>query len=328
MSIFVSVAAYRDPELVPTVLDCLAKADHPDELRIVVNWQHLGGEDVSALRADPRVTVLEFDARRSRGVCWARAQIQRSYVDSDWYLQVDSHTRFAPGWDTRLIAMAEQTGAAKPILSCYPPTYDPAVEFTGGGEPTLIFLSGWTHDGLPRFKHFRIPDWQEATAPVPARFVAAGFLFAPGSFVREVPYDERIYYQGEEINLATRAFTWGYDLFHPVEVLAWHYYIRENQLRHWMDHRAPGADYWYDLDRAGRRRVSTLLRYTMVGGFGAGPVRSMAEYREYAGIDFVRRTATAETLAGRLPARPEAPRAPVGSAPPTRAMRSTAGAPC
>lgn len=301
VSIFVSVAAYRDPELVPTVLDCLAKADRPDDLRIVVNWQHLGDEDVSVLHADPRVTVLEFDARSSRGVCWARAQIQRGYVDSDWYLQVDSHTRFAPGWDTRLIAMAAQTGAAKPILTCYPPTYDPAEEFTGDGEPTLIFLDGWTHDDLPRFRHFQIADWQQATAPIPARFVAAGFLFAPGSFVREVPYDARIYYQGEEINLATRAFTWGYDLFHPVEVLAWHYYIRENQIRHWMDHQAPGDDHWHDLDRASRRRVRTLLRYPITGGYGTGPVRTMAAYQEYAGIDFTLRTATAETLAGRPP---------------------------
>ncbi|WP_431923508.1 GlcNAc-transferase family protein [Micromonospora wenchangensis] len=304
MSIFVSVAAYRDPELVPTVLDCLAKADRPDELRIVVNWQHRGDEDVSALHGDPRVTVLEFDARRSRGVGWARAQVQRRYVDSDWYLQVDSHTRFAAGWDTRLIAAAGLTGVAKPVLSCYPPAYDPAREFTGGGEPTLIALHGWTHDGLPRFRHVPIPGWQRAGGPVRARFVAAGFLFAPGSFVGEVPYDERIYYQGEEINLATRAFTWGYDLFHPVEVLAWHHYGREDQARHWRDHRTPGDGHWYDLDRAGRRRVATLLRYVIVGGFGAGPVRPMSAYQEYAGIDFGRRTATEATLAGRVPGCP------------------------
>ncbi|WJK43725.1 GlcNAc-transferase family protein [Solwaraspora sp. WMMA2056] len=301
MSIFVSVAAYRDPELVPTVLDCLAKADRPDELRVVVNWQHLGDEDVSPLRADPRVTVLEFDARHSRGVCWARAEIQRSYVDSDWYLQVDSHTRFAPGWDTRLVAMAERTGAAKPILSCYPPAYDPNLEFVGAGEPTLIFLTGWTDDGLPRFGHFRIPGWREATTPIRARFVAAGFLFAAGTLVRDVPYDRHIYCQGEEINLATRAFTWGYDLFHPVEVLAWHYYVRPDRVRHWMDHGGPGDDHWYAWDRAGRRRVATLLRYPMVGGFGSGPVRSMAAYQEYAGIDFRTRTGTPDAMLGRVP---------------------------
>lgn len=305
MSIFVSVAAYRDPQLVPTVLDCLAAADRPDELRIVVNWQHLDGDgDVPELRADPRVTVLDFDARDSRGAGWARAKIQRHYAGEDWYLQVDSHTRFAPGWDTRLVAMAARTGAAKPILSCYPPSYDPAATFDGAGEPTLIFISGWNGDALPVLEQVRIPGWREATGPVRARFVAAGFLFAPGSFVRDVPYDPRIYFQGEEITLAVRAFTSGYDLFHPVEVLAWHYYIREGAPRHWMDHQARDDSFWYDLDRAGRRRALTMLRYAMVGGLGVGQQRTVADYQRYAGIDFGATTATPEALAATIPGDP------------------------
>ncbi|MFI9643428.1 hypothetical protein ACIG87_25825 [Micromonospora sp. NPDC051925] len=85
-------------------------------------------------------------------------------------------------------------------------------------------------------------------------------------------------------------------------MLAWHYYVRENQIRHWMDHRTPGDGHWYDLDRAGRRRVLTLLRYVIVGGFGTGPVRPISAYQEYAGIDFGRRTATDATLTGQLPA--------------------------
>jgi hypothetical protein len=304
VSIFVSVAAYRDPELVPTVLDCLAKADRPEELHVVVNWQHRGDEDVSPLLAHPRVEVLDFDARQSRGVCWARAEIQKRFAGSDWYLQVDSHTRFAAGWDTRLIAAAGRTGAAKPIVTCYPPTYEPGVEFTGEGQPTRIYLKRWTEDGLLKFGHKSIPGWKKLTTPVRARFLAAGFLFAPGSFVRDVPYDPQIYFQGEEINLATRAFTWGYDLFHPVEVLAWHFYIRKEHTRHWTDHREPGANHWFTLDKAGRRRVYNLLRYPSVGGFGSGPVRSMAEYEAYAGIDFRAGTATGEAMAGDAPADP------------------------
>ena len=312
MSIFVSVAAYRDPQLVPTVLDCLAAADRPDELRVVVNWQHLDGdEDVAELRADPRVTVLDVDARDSRGAGWARARIQRHYRDEDWYLQVDSHTRFAPGWDSRLVAMAAETGAAKPILTCYPPSFDPAAEFDGAGEPTLIFITGWNGDGLPVLEQVPIPGWREAAGPLPARFLAAGFLFAPGSFVREVPYDERIYFQGEEITLAVRAFTSGYDLFHPTEVLAWHYYVREGAARHWVDHQTRGVEgFWYDLDRAGRRRALALLRYAMVGGLGVGRERTVADYQRYAGIDFTTCTATPEALAGTVPAG----RVPAGTA--------------
>lgn len=111
MTVFVSVASYRNPELVPTVLDCLAKSGQPDEVRVVVCWQHRGDEDVSAIAADPRVELLDVDACDSRGACWAHA-----------------------------------TGAAKPVITCYPSTYDPATEFTGADVPSETVVGGWTND--------------------------------------------------------------------------------------------------------------------------------------------------------------------------------------
>lgn len=302
MTIFVSVAAYRDAELVPTVLDCLGKAGYPDELRIVVCWQHLGDEDVSAIAGDPRVRLLDVDARRSRGVCWARAEIMREYAGEDWFLQVDSHTRFAPGWDSRLIDMAGQTGAAKPILSCYPPSYDPAVEFSGAGEPTELVVEHFSTDGLPVFGQRVIADWAARASPVPARFVAGGFLFAPGSLAREVPYDPNLYFHGEEITISARAYTWGYDLFHPVEVLSWHFYTRPEWPRHWTDHLGgTGVQDWPRLDRASRRRAMTILRFPSVGRFAMGPVRSAADYERYAGLDLRQGTATPEAMTGGAP---------------------------
>lgn len=294
MTIFVSVAAYRDPELVPTVLDCLAKARHPEQLRIVVCWQHFGDEDVSPLTSHPRVELLDFDARESRGACWARAEIMRRYAGEDWFLQVDSHTRFAPGWDVRLIELAAATGADKPLLSCYPPTYEPDAAFTGAGQPTQITFDRWTGDGLPVFGQEHIPDWELRETPVPAHYIAAGFLFAPGSFVHEVPYDPGIYFHGEEITISARAFTWGYDLFHPAEVLSWHYYIRQDNPRHWTDHLdSPAGKGWFAMDRASRRRVANLLRFPSVGRYGIGPKRTMAEYETHIGVDFRNRKRTA-----------------------------------
>ncbi|MCM4078059.1 UDP-N-acetylglucosamine-transferase [Paractinoplanes hotanensis] len=283
MTIFVSVASYRDPELVRTVQDCLARAARPDDLRIVVNWQHLGDEDVSPLTADPRVELIEFDAGQSRGACWARAQVMRHYSGEDWFLQVDSHTRFAPGWDQRVIGLAAATGVPKPIVTCYPPTYEPSREFTGAGVPTETTVTGWSGDGLPIFGQRELPTGDGR--PVPARFVAGGFLFAPGDLVREVPYDPYLYFHGEELTLSLRAYTWGYDLFHPTEVLAWHYYIREGSPRHWTDHTAA----WPAWDKASRRRVNTLLRYPNYGRYGLGRTRPLSAYAAWSGCDFAHR---------------------------------------
>jgi hypothetical protein len=186
------------------------------------------------------------------------------------------------------------TGAAKPLLSCYPPSYDPTEEFTGAGNPTELFVYGWTDDGLPIISQREIPD--PSGKPKPAAFIAAGFLFAPGSLAREVPYDPNLYFYGEEISLAARAYTWGFDLFHPTEVLAWHYYIRTEQPRHWTDHVGEaGAVGWLPRHRASVRRVGSLLRYPTVSRYGVGPLRTMGDYEAYSGCDFTRHTWTDPT---------------------------------
>ena len=38
-TIFVSIAAYRDPELLKTLKDCLEKAKYPETLRFGIAWQ-------------------------------------------------------------------------------------------------------------------------------------------------------------------------------------------------------------------------------------------------------------------------------------------------
>jgi hypothetical protein len=38
--IFIQIAAYRDQELLPTLKDCLEKAEHPENLVFSIAWQH------------------------------------------------------------------------------------------------------------------------------------------------------------------------------------------------------------------------------------------------------------------------------------------------
>ena len=70
---------------------------------------------------------------------------------------------------------------------------------------------------------------------MPARFYSAHFCFAPGSFCLEVPHDPNYYFHGEEISVAVRAYTWGYDLFHPHKIICWHEYTRKNRTKQWDD---------------------------------------------------------------------------------------------
>ena len=302
--IFVSIASYRDVQLIPTIQDLLHNAHAPGLLRFGICWQHDQDEPRLPFEGDPRFQILDVDWRDSRGACWARAEIMKLWRGEQWFLQVDSHCRFIVGWDTKLIRMAGETESLKPILSTYANAFKPRDSPSDGpeflsGPPHLIALEIFGAQGLPQLKPLVIPDFASRDRPVAARFLAAGFLFAPGSFVTQVPYDPELYFFGEEIAMTLRAFTSGYDLFHPIENLVWHDYIRAYATRHWDDHAASrpatSADAphtFNERDALSQRKVHQLLygpasdTDSPPDSFGLGTVRTREDYERYAGVSF------------------------------------------
>jgi hypothetical protein len=229
-----------------------------------------------------------------------------------WFLQIDSHCRFVQSWDTKLIRMMSQTQSPKPILSTYANAFTPRELGSNSrellpGPPHLIAIETFNDLGLPVLKPIPIPNLASHNRPVAARFLAAGFIFASGSFVEEVPYDPELYFFGEEISMTIRAFTSGYDLFHPIEDVAWHDYVRAYATRHWDDHGQPAAaavtkttlaadeSAWGELDRFSRQKVHRMLcgdasqsgeSLELQDHFGLGSIRTREEYEQYAGISF------------------------------------------
>ena len=89
MSIFISIAAYRDPELLPTIRDCLRRARYRDDLRFGICWQHASDEVSPSGFADRRLRVLDVPWQESQGACWARAEIMKLWDGEDFFLQLD-----------------------------------------------------------------------------------------------------------------------------------------------------------------------------------------------------------------------------------------------
>ena len=50
MKIFVQIASYRDPELIPTIQDCIEKAKYPEDLTFGICWQRDDTEDLSKFK--------------------------------------------------------------------------------------------------------------------------------------------------------------------------------------------------------------------------------------------------------------------------------------
>lgn len=306
--IFVSIAAYRDPQLVPTIQDCVRKAANPERLRFGICWQRGEEEHPLPFRDDPRFRILEIDWREGRGACWARAEIMRRlWRGEDWFLQVDSHCRFASGWDEKLLLAAMETGREKPILSTYPTPFTPGGNEVLAGGPMQVVFQAFTPDGIPQLRPQYMSERDPTERPLRARFLAAGFLFVRGCFVREVPYDPELYFMGEESAMTVRAFTHGYDLFHPAETIIWHDYGRHDARKHWGDHTdtAVGTRSWNKLDETSRCKVQRLLRGEPVESCGLGSERTLEEYEAYAGLSFRERKAQQYTLRGEEPPNPE-----------------------
>jgi pimeloyl-ACP methyl ester carboxylesterase len=306
--IFVSIAAYRDPQLIPTIEDCIVKARHPERLRFGICWQHDPQSDTLPLRNDDCFRILAIDWRESRGACWARSEVMKLWRGEDWFLQVDSHCRFAWEWDAKLIDEMKQTKSSKPILSTY------AAPFTPGGDEVLVegplqmAFQGFTGDGIPHMKPMAIADWRNLTRPRRARFLSAGFLFAQGGFLDEIGYDPELYFLGEEAAMTLRAFTSGYDLFHPQETIVWHDYGRPRAPKHWGDHveENNAGRSWQELDLRSRDKVRRLLAGQPVESYGLGSARSLEDYEIYAGLSLKLRKAQDYTVRCGEPPNPEA----------------------
>jgi hypothetical protein len=292
-NIFISIASYRDPELLPTIRDCIANAKNPKRLRFGICWQHDETESLEEFANDSRFQIIKVPFAESKGTCWARNLNQGLYNGETYYMQLDSHHRFTKNWDDTLIKMLkslQKSGHKKPLLTAYLPSFDPKNDPGNRvNECWALEFDRYLPEGPVFIKPHSIPDWKNKKSPVPSRFLSAHFIFTLGQWAKEVKYDPYYYFHGEEPSLAARSYTHGYDLFHPHKVTVWHEYIRSGKTKQWDD----------DKDWP-KKNSTSYSRYRHTHGMGGelpdtltdiekyswGTERTLEDYERYAGIKF------------------------------------------
>lgn len=310
--IFVSIASYRDPELIPTLDDMIDNADNPDDLVICIGWQHAKEDTWDTLdkyKEDPRFLIIDMDHTLAKGVCWMRSEIQQYYTNEDYYFQLDSHHRFIKNWDTQLKDLLHyliSKGSYKPILSTYIPGYFPdRYPVDRVNEVWGLNIDRFMPAGAIFLRPHHIDNWGNLKEPFKTRFISAHFIFTIGSFVKEVPYDPNLYFHGEESSLAARAYTHGYDLYAPHKVIFWHEYERSGKKRHWDD-----SQDWKQKDDDSYTRFRKLFgmdpgctpcQRRALAPYGFGTVRSLEDFEKYAGLRFQTRQIHKETLENKMP---------------------------
>ena len=307
--IFVAIAAYREPELRRTIESCVAMAAEPGRLRFGVCLQYdIDGPPETRpdclVGIDAEISLLSFDWTESKGGCWARHRTQGLYRGEGFTLQIDSHTRMAPGWDTALVEMLHQTETPKPLLTGHLPLYDVIDDrdvIRDPGSVAVTVFEQITEDGW--IWHPGIEGVEELASPRPTRALSGMFVFTLGVWNEEVRQDPDHLYTGEELALSIRSFTHGYDLFNPSRNLAWHRHHPDGNRKFIHD----AADTEVSMrDERAYRRLRALHRGDpdrLLSPYSVGTARSVAEYHRWAGIDPLNWTVTDQARSGVTPPR-------------------------
>ncbi|KEG12146.1 UDP-GlcNAc:polypeptide N-acetylglucosaminyltransferase [Trypanosoma grayi] len=169
----------------------------------------------------------------ARGPTYGRYLTSLLYNNQDYYMVVDSHSRFVPGWDVKMIERARLM-PTRGVMSHYPNGYVPE---NPDGEADKKFVMSMCKgvilpNNIPKLGARWIPL---QSSPKLQGFVAAGYIFGDAQFVKDVPFDPYLPYlfDGEEILYSARLWTNGWDSYSPGDAFLYHNYARKDAPRFW-----------------------------------------------------------------------------------------------
>ncbi|KAL7518109.1 hypothetical protein ACHAWX_005439 [Stephanocyclus meneghinianus] len=293
----------------------------PEEVQLLndtdngsINTQQILANLKSGWSLETNFRSITMDYRQSTGPCYARHLAQTLHLGEDYVLQIDSHMRFRPNWDAYLIHQLQKchmpTSLGTPrmtkdsnnkpraVLTAYPPNYDAPDGPGPNAETRGTVLVPWKFgvDGMLRQKGRLLrPGYtnNELSNPgsdrndnIPCLLFAAGFNFFHSTLLDCCPYDHKLHglFFGEEISMAVRLYTHGYDLFSPPLTVCYHQWKRNPMRTRDIS----------DMTEDNRKRLASqkeasldVVRMQLRGlGRGLGQHRSARQFSDELGVDF------------------------------------------
>lgn len=305
--IFVSIPSYRDPELADTIKDIWKKAHVSDRISIGVCQQISckdGDIDVRRIWPNhPRLFVDTIPHTEAKGPCFARQRIEQVLLsprknDFDFILCIDAHMVFCNEWDVRILEDWYACNDENAILTSYPKAYSKKREWTNTSVGNFLTTHSWKENRLPLFalrSYARNP-----LKPVPSIGWVAGFSFCPLHAVCNVPYLDNVPYLfiGEEIAMAVRYWTSGYNLYSPTFCCA------QTTYKHTGKHKFDELKF----NKSSRVVSETFVRKLVGISRGSidehksssriGTVRTLHDFETYSGIKLSSASFTVKSMAG------------------------------
>ena len=307
-TIFVSIASYRDSVCSTTVESLYSMAKNPQNIFVGLCQQNNGKEDQDCVNYNSNIIskyiknirTIRIPYFEAKGPTWARYLCSTLWDGEQYYFQIDSHTKFVKGWDTKCINMInmikDSNLSKKPVLSHYPKEYEAYTD----GE-----LSDDEKYNVPRMckSFFNKRDMlsfmgsqvmNSNKIPYNTPYLASGMFFCEAYFLDELPYDPNLDYLfvGEEILHSIRFYTNGWDIYTPYENIIFHEYERKDKPKIWTDN-----PYYSDLPAFNKVKYyigimqenekNNIDKHIInnIDKYGLGKVRNIQDYFKFAGID-------------------------------------------
>jgi len=183
-----------------------------------------------------QIDVYEMESALAVGPMFARHIGHRMYRGEYYILQVTSRLIFVRDWDVDIVGQWERAGNDMAILSTYNTNLeeDDIDQATGKNtrfERPVLCDASFEGDGARGRMRLRHPKWRQPYVSAPGMahspqlqpFWSSEFAFSRGHFVLAVPYDPWlpiVEQDDEEISMAVRAFTYGYDFYAPERLIS------------------------------------------------------------------------------------------------------------
>lgn len=231
--IFVNICSYRDKLLAPTIQSLLDTESGRNQITYGVFEQTKLENSLQTTNSDlvkhPRIRYKRIDPEFSDGVVWARCINAMQIYDEEFQYQIDSHMLFDKDWDHQLILDYNDArriaNTDKVVLTSGTKNFDL--------EENRIIKHTLTEDITVKLGYFQFDKdlrlhahgpWIAATEHVtPSIHICAGNFFMPVSWIKDVGYNTKIFFEGEEQIFAISTILAGYHIFHQRRIRVYHY---------------------------------------------------------------------------------------------------------
>ena len=223
--ILVSIASYRDSQCSVTLSDVISKAKYPENLVVIVcqqndiNDSNCIKDDNFLINTKATIKQIIIPHTEARGPCWARFLIQQEWSGEEYYLQVDSHTKFVDGWDEKCIKCLKQCSEddLKVCLTNYVSTFNINTgEIEGNPLRGPMYIESLDQtDGF--FRYNSKYEENQYNQPQESKGWSGCFSFSSSEILIDAPYDPYtpFLFFGEETDIFARLYTRGWKMYVP-----------------------------------------------------------------------------------------------------------------